>query len=63
MEYRLLDTRTGAPLDMLELHVLARAYYAAWRVVHGPEPKGLHPVAALHALIDYEPSFKGPGRD
>ena len=58
MEYRLLDTRTGAPLDMLELHVLARAYYAAWRVVHGPEPEGLHPMPALNALIDYDPSSK-----
>ena len=62
MEYRFLDTRTGAPLDMLELHVLARAYYAAWRVVHGPEPKGLHPLPALNALIDYDPPSNEPRR-
>ena len=62
MDYKVVDMRTGAPLDLLDLHVLARAYYAAWRVVHGPEPKGKHPMPTLHVLIDYGSSFKVPGR-
>jgi hypothetical protein len=53
MKYEILDSRTTTPLDTLELHVLARAYSAAWRVIHGAAPEGWHPLPALNASIDY----------
>lgn len=51
MNYQVLDLKTKTPLDTLELHVLARAYFAAWRVVHGEAPEGRHPLPALNATI------------
>jgi len=53
MDYQVVDAKTGEPLDVLELHVLARAYYAAWRVVRGPEPEGRHSIPTLHTNIDF----------
>jgi len=35
------------PLDNLQLHVLARAYAAAWRAVRACEPCGVHVIEAL----------------
>jgi hypothetical protein len=54
MNYRILDLNSRRPLDTLELHVLARAYYAAWRAVHGTVPEDRHPLPMLNALIDFE---------
>lgn len=53
MNYRLYDLKTRAPLDTLELHVLARAYFAAWRAVHGTLPEGPHPLPMLRSVVEY----------
>jgi len=39
------------PLDTLELHVLARAYRAAWRSIHAGDPMGWHVIDSLHVMI------------
>ncbi|HEY7744609.1 MAG TPA: hypothetical protein VIA19_16325 [Burkholderiales bacterium] len=39
------------PLDTLELHVLARAYRAAWRSMHVRDPMGWHVIDSLHVMI------------
>ena len=63
MEYRIIDTQTGATLDVLTLHVFARTYHAAWRLVHGTAPRGRHNISALNLLIVFEPSFKASTAD
>ena len=39
------------PLDTLELHVLARAYRAAWCSIHAGDPMGWHVIDSLHVMI------------
>jgi hypothetical protein len=56
MDYRVFDLETRAPLDTLELHVLARAYYAAWRAVHGTTPESQHPLPMFNAYFEFEDS-------
>ena len=56
MNYQVLDLKTTMPVDTLELHVLARAYYAAWRVIHGVAPEGRHPLPALNVSFNYVPT-------
>jgi len=56
MDYRVFDLETRAPLDTLELHVLARAYYAAWRAVHGTKPEGRHPMPMFNVFFEFEDS-------
>jgi hypothetical protein len=46
---------TGEALDTVEMHVLARAYRAAWRSVFAREPVGPHLIAPLDALIVFDP--------
>lgn len=53
MNYQVLHMKTAMPLDTLELHVLARAYSAAWQVIHGAAPEGWHPLPALSASIEF----------
>ena len=60
MDYRVFDLETRAPLDMLELHVLARAYYAAWRAVHGSAPENRHPMPMFNVCFDFEASPAKP---
>jgi hypothetical protein len=62
MEYRVFDLETRAPLDTLELHVLARAYYAAWRAVHGTTPESRHPMPMFNAFFDFDDSHARPLR-
>ena len=38
MNYRTFKQSSRERLDALELHLLARAYYAAWWRVHNSEP-------------------------
>ena len=52
--YALLRYQTLEPLDALPLHVLARAYRAAWRDLYDCEPRGQHPIAALQLLIVFQ---------
>jgi hypothetical protein len=60
MDYRVFDLKSRAPLDTLELHVLARAYYAAWRAVHGTTPESRHPMPMLNAFFDFNASPTEP---
>lgn len=53
MDYRVFDLESRAPLDTLELHVLARAYRAAWQAVHGTLPEGPHPLPMLRSVVEY----------
>ena len=54
MIYRVFALDSGAPLDTLELHVLARAYYAAWRALHGAAPASRHSLPMLNAMFDFD---------
>jgi hypothetical protein len=60
MDYRVFDLKSGAPLDTLELHVLARAYYAAWRAVHGTTPESQHPMPMFDVFFEFEASSERP---
>ena len=40
-------------LDTVSLHVLARAYRTAWRVLYGCEPWGRHAIKSLDLLIEF----------
>jgi hypothetical protein len=53
MDYRVFDLKSSAPLDTLELHVLARAYFAAWRAVHRTTPESRHPMPMFNAFFDF----------
>ena len=39
------------PLDILEMHVLARAYRAAWRSLHARDPVNGHVIESLDVMI------------
>ena len=39
------------PLDTLEMHVLARAYRAAWRSLHARDPVSRHVIESLDVMI------------
>ena len=41
------------PLDILEMHVLARAYRAAWRSLHARDPVNRHVIESLDVMIDF----------
>ena len=56
MNYRVFDIKSRAPLDTLELHVLARAYYAAWLAIHGTTPEGRHPMPMFNVVFDFDDS-------
>ncbi len=53
MNYRIVKLGTRKPLDELELHVMAKAYYAAWQCVHGSAPVREHIIPRLGLLIDF----------
>ena len=53
MIYQILKQTTGEPLGALELHVLAKAYHAAWRRMYGSEPIRGHAIPSLDVLIDF----------
>ena len=38
-------------LDTLEMHVLARAYRAAWRSLHARDPVSMHVIEGLDVMI------------
>ena len=39
------------PLDTLEMHVLARAYRAAWRSLHACDPVSRHVIESLDVMF------------
>lgn len=55
MNYRVMKQHTFERIDALELHLLARAYYAAWKRVHQSEPIHEHAIPSLDLLIYFEP--------
>ncbi len=62
MNYRIFRLGTREPMDELELHVMAKAYYAAWQCVHGRAPVREHIMPRLGLLIDFgAPAASGPG--
>ena len=60
MNYRVFALESNAALDTLELHVLARAYCAAWRVVYGKPPQGRHPMPMFNVFFDFDDSSAMP---
>jgi hypothetical protein len=54
MRYRLYCNSTGEPCDAVEMHVLARAYRAAWRAAHACEPAHRLLLRGLDLLIDFD---------
>jgi len=55
MRYRILNQATQEPLDALELHVLVKAYSAAWQNIHQSRPIRQHALPSLGLLIDFVP--------
>ena len=51
MEYSIFSHSSGEPLHTVEMHVLARAYRAAWRSLFASDPVGPHVIAALDVLF------------
>jgi len=56
MHYSLYTGSSHEAVDTVEMHVLARAYRAAWRAMWASEPAGPHLVNALDLIIDFGPS-------
>ena len=59
--YRLLPD--AAAIDCFELHVVARAYRAAWVALHAQEPRGLHRIERLGLSIEYVAPDDPAGND
>lgn len=58
--YRLLPL--SLPQDSVQLHVLARAYRAAWISLHAEAPRGVHRLDRLGVAIAFEePDRPRPG--
>lgn len=55
MNSRITCWSSGEALDTVEMHVLARAYRAAWRALFAREPVGQHVIAPLDAVIVFCP--------
>lgn len=55
MNYRIMQRGSYKNLDALELHLLARAYYAAWRRLYGSEPIHEHVLPSLDLVIYFVP--------
>jgi hypothetical protein len=53
MTFSLCNYYSGERLDTVELHVLAKAYRAAWRAQYQREPLGVHVIASLSLVIDF----------
>ena len=56
MRYRILNQATQEPLDALELHVLVKAYVAAWQRMNQSVPIQQHTIPSLGLLIDFSDS-------
>jgi hypothetical protein len=50
---KLFSYATGEPVNTVEMHVLARAYRAAWRSVHAREPANRHVIPGVDLIIDF----------
>lgn len=54
--YSVVRLGDNEPVDALYAHVLARAYWEAWRALHSHEPVGRHAIQDLDLAIDFAPS-------
>jgi hypothetical protein len=61
MEYSIFTNSTGEPLDTVDMHVLARAYRAAWRSHFAQDPAGPHALRELDVLFVFMGKDPGPG--
>jgi hypothetical protein len=53
MSFRVFSYSNGEPLDTVEMHVLAKAYRAAWRSLNASEPVGAHLIERLDVVLDF----------
>ena len=63
MEYSIFTISTGARLDTVEIHVLARAYRTAWRSHFGRDPAGPHALRQLDVLFVFIGKDSDLGRE
>jgi len=56
MQYTLYSCSTHEAIDTVEMHVLAKAYRAAWRSMWASDPAGPHLVNGLDLVIDFGPT-------
>lgn len=63
MEYSIFTHSSGEPIDTVDLHVLARAYRAAWRTVFARNPVGAHFIAALDVMFVFPAKDPYSGTD
>jgi len=54
IDYRAYTYSSGEPLDAVEMHVLARAYRAAWRALFARDPVGAHTIPGLDVLFVFD---------
>jgi hypothetical protein len=52
-EHSIYSWSSMEPLDTLEMHVLARAYRAAWRSLYARDPVNRHVIESLDVMIDF----------
>jgi len=55
LNYAVFTRSSGEPLNSVEMHVLARAYRAAWRARFARDPVGAHAIEALDLLFVFGP--------
>jgi hypothetical protein len=51
LDHTIILRSTMEPIYSLEMHVLARAYRAAWRSIHAREPMNRHVLEDLGVII------------
>ena len=51
MDYSIFSYSSGEPLDTVAMHVLARAYGAAWRSMYMQDPVGPQVLQGLDVAI------------
>jgi len=63
-EHSIYSWSSMEPLDTLEMHVLARAYRAAWRSLHSRDPVSRHVIESLDVMFVFGcPPHAGPATD
>jgi hypothetical protein len=60
MQYSVYTHSTGEPLDAVDMHVLARAYRAAWRCMFLRDPVGPHVLRALDVMFVFNGQDENP---
>lgn len=60
LDYSIYSWPSMEPLDVIEMHVLARAYWAAWRSLHARDPAGRHVISSLDVVIIFG-AWRDPG--